>query len=141
MSNFTVRRFLLVASMLICQVALADDKSKEPPPPPDQPEAPFKLLAALKPVSMEDVDKGVEASDKAVQGCNRKYKRVDTLAVLMSMTIDGDGNVTEVDASPESSDGGKAPAEAACLAKVAKKLKFPATGTVSHVQYPFMIVS
>ena len=140
MSNFAVRRFLLVASMLFCQIGLADD-SKEPPPPADQPELPFKLLAAIKPVTMEDVDKVVEASDKAVQGCNRKWSRVDTLAVLMTMTIDGEGNVTEAQAAPESIDGGKAPAEAACLAKVARKLKFPATGTVTRVQYPFMIVS
>jgi hypothetical protein len=138
MSNFTVRRFILVASMLFCQLALADD-TKEPPPPADQPELPFKLLAAIKPVTMEDVDKVVEASDKAVQNCNRKSKRAETLAVMMNMTIDGDGNVTEVEAAPED-DGAKAPPEAVCLAKVAKKLKFPATGTVSHVSYPFMIV-
>ena len=59
----------------------------------------------------------------------------------MTMTIDADGKVSEVDAAPESADGGKAPAEAACLARIAKKLKFSATGTVTHVQYPFMIVS
>ena len=150
MSYYTVRRFLLVASMLVCQVALADEASKEPAstPPPEpaaaasgQPELPFKLLAALKPVSMEDVDRIVEASDRAVQGCNRNGRRVDTLAVLMTMTIDASGNVSEVEAAPESADNGKAPAEAACLTKVAKKLKFPATGTVTHVQYPFMIVS
>jgi hypothetical protein len=149
MSNFTVRRILLVASMVFCQVALADESSKESPVVTpsaalaDQPqtELPFKLLAALKPVSMVDLDRIVESNDRAVQGCNRNGRRADTLAVLMTMTIDADGKVSEVEAAPESEDGGKAPAEAACLARVAKKLKFPATGTVTHVQYPFMIVS
>ena len=158
MSNFTVRRLLLVASMLFCQVALADDASKEPPPPaadkpaaaekqaaeePEttDPQPPWKLLAAIKPVSMLDVDKVVEANDKAVQACNRNSRRLDTLAVLMTLTIDGDGKVSAADAAPQDQDGGKVPAEAACLAKVAKKLKFPASGTVSHLSYPFMIVS
>ena len=131
-----MRRFLLTATMLFCQVALADE-----PKPTDQPELPFKLLAAIKPVSMEDVDKVVEASDRAVQACNRNGRRVDTLAVLMTMTIDPDGKVTAVEAAPEDQDNGKAPAEAACLSRLAKKLKFPATGTVTHVSYPFMIVS
>jgi len=49
--------------------------------------------------------------------------------------------VSAVEAAPQSEDNGKAPAEAACLARVAKKLKFPAAGTSSTVQYPFMIVS
>jgi hypothetical protein len=159
MSNFTVRRFILVASMLFCQVALADDASKEPTPPkasedkpaaakqaaeePEttDPQPPWKLLAAIKPVSMEDVDKVVEANDKAVQACNRNSRRLDTLAVLMTLTIDGDGKVSAAEAAPQDQDGGKVPAEAACLARVAKKLKFPAAGTVSHVSYPFMIVS
>jgi len=157
MNTFTVRRYLLVASMLFCQIALADDASKEPPKPaadkpaaakqaPEEPETtdpqpPWKLLAAIRPVSMEDVDKVVEANDKAVQACSRNSRRLDTLAVLMTLTIDGDGKVSAADAAPQDQDGGKVPAEAACLAKVAKKLKFPASGTVSHLSYPFMIVS
>lgn len=158
MSTFTVRRFLLVASMLFCQLALADDQSKEPAKPatatakestsstsvladPVQPEEPFKLLAALKPVSMEEVDRVIEANDRAVQSCNRNARRLETLAVLMIMTIDAEGKVTEVQAAPESEDKGKAPAEAACLVKLAKKLKFSATGTTTRVSYPFMIVS
>lgn len=158
MSNFTVRRFLLVASLMFCQVALADDASKEPTPPAEQkpaaaakeaaeepettnPQPPWKLLAAIKPVSMLDVDKVVEANDKAVQSCNRNSRRLDTLAVLMTLTIDGDGKVTAAEAAPQDQDGGKVPAEASCLARVAKKLKFPAAGTISHLSYPFMIVS
>jgi hypothetical protein len=160
MSTFAIRRFLLVASMLFCQVALADDQSKEPAKQaaatakeptststssvladPVQPEEPFKLLAALKPVSMQEVDRVIEASDRAVQSCNRNPRRPDTLAVLMTITIDGEGKVTDVQVAPESEDKGKAPPEASCLAKVAKKLKFSATGTVTHVSYPFMIVS
>lgn len=138
MGTFTVRRFLLVASILFCQVALADEAAQ---PAAGQPEIPFKLLAAIKPVSMEDVDKVVEANDRAVQACNRNGRRLDTLAVLMTMTIDADGKVSAVEAAPQDQDGGKAPAEAACLARVAKKLKFPASGTTSHVQFPFMILS
>ena len=51
------------------------------------------------------------------------------------------GACSAVEAAPQDQDNGKAPAEAACLARLAKKLKFPASGTTSHVQYPFMIVS
>jgi hypothetical protein len=152
-----MRRFLLIASMLICQVGLAEEpKSDAKAPPLKTPVAkaveteiepvvppetlPFKLLAALKPVSMEQVDQVVEANDRAVQSCNKNARRLDTLAVLMAITIDGDGKVQE--ALPTPDDGSpKLPPEAACLVRVAKKLKFPATGTVTHVQYPFMIVS
>lgn len=130
MGTFTVRRWVLIASMLVCQLGLAEEA-----------ELPFKLLAASKPVSMEDVDKVVEANDRAVQACNRNAHRLDTLAVLVTLTIAPDGKVSAVDAAPQSEDNGKAPAEAACLARVAKKLKFPASGTSSTVQYPFMILS
>src|SRR4051794_25259760 len=107
MSNFAVRRFLLVASMLFCRIALADGDAAEKPP-----ELPFKLLAATKPVSMEDVDKVIEANDRAVQACNRNGRRADTLAVLMTMTIEPDGKVSAVEALPQDQDGGKAPSEA-----------------------------
>ena len=158
MSNFTVRRWLLVASLLFCQLALADGKSdgKAAPKetdaksdstkkaeadiePVQPPTAPFKLLAALKPVSMAEVDQIIEASDRAVQSCNKSPHRLDTLAVLMSITIDPDGKVSEVVPAPE--EGAKVPPEAACLAKLTKKLKFPATGTTTRVEYPFMLVS
>ncbi len=162
MSNFTLRRWVLVASMLFCQVALADGAAKsdaKAPPtkeaeaasdtakkaaepdiePVQPPTVPFKLLAALKPVSMEQVDQIIEASDRQVQACSKSSRRLDTLAVLMAITIDGDGKVSEV--APAAEEGEKVPPEAACLAKLTKKLKFPATGTVTHVQYPFMIVS
>ena len=43
-----------------------------------------------------------------MQACNRNSRRVDTLAVLMTLTIDGDGKVTAVDAAPQDQDGGKA---------------------------------
>lgn len=134
MSNFTVRRFLLVASMLFCRIALADDSAASAPEPP------FKLLAATRPVSMEDVDKVIEGSDRAVQACNKNARRADTLAVLVTMTIEADGTVSAVEAAAQGEDGGKAPAEAACLVRVARRLQFPAAGTVSHVQYPFLIV-
>ena len=126
-----MRRWMLIASMLLCRVALADDGA----------EPPFKLLASVKPVSMEAVDQVVEANDRAVQACNRNPRRADTLAVLMTLTIDGDGKVSAVEAVPQDQDNGKAPAEAACLARVAKKMKFPAAGVPSKVAYPFMLLS
>ncbi|MGZ3427528.1 MAG: AgmX/PglI C-terminal domain-containing protein [Polyangia bacterium] len=142
MGTFTMRRLILSATLLFCQVALADGpKPTEQKPTESQPELPFKLLSAIKPVSLEEVDRVVEANDRAVQSCNRNARRIDTLAVMMTMTIDADGKVTAVEAAPEDQDGGKLPAEASCLMRVAKKLKFPAAGTVSHVSYPFMIVS
>jgi hypothetical protein len=131
-----MRRIILVASLLFCRFALADDVLADPPPVPP----PWKLIASTKPVSMEAVDKVIEANDRAVQSCNRNSRRADTLAVLMTLTIEPDGKVSSVEAVPEDQEGGKVPAEAACLARVAKRLKFPAAGTVSHVQYPFMIV-
>ena len=131
-----MRRFILVATMLFCRVALADDVLADPPQAPP----PWKLIASSKPVSMEAVDKVIEANDRAVQSCNRNSHRADTLAVLMTLTIEPDGKVSSVEALPENQEGGKVPAEAACLARVAKRLKFPAAGTVSHIAYPFMIV-
>jgi hypothetical protein len=135
MESFTVRRWMLIASMLICRIGLADE------PKAAEAEVPFKLLAAAKPVSLETVDKVVEASDRAVQSCNKNAHRADTLAVLMHITIAADGNVSKVEAVPSDSDAGNATREASCLARVAKKLKFPATGAESHVHYPFMLVS
>ena len=159
MSTFALRRFVLVASMLFCQIALADAaksdakapatkeaeaagdsaKKAEPDLAPLAPTVPFKLIAALKPVSMEQVDQVIEASDHAVQACSRNAHRLDTLAVMVTMTIDPNGNVSEAAPAPE--EGEKIPAEATCLVRLAKKLKFPATGTTTHVDYPFMIVS
>ena len=147
-----MRRWMLIASMMFCRIGL----SEEPAPAPKEPapaaaskeeaaappaDAPFKLLAAVRPVSLETVDQVVEASDRAVQSCNKNVHRAETLAVLMHITINADGKVTAVEAVASDNDAGKAPSEAACLARVAKKLKFPATGTVSHVHYPFMLVS
>jgi hypothetical protein len=126
-----MRRWMLIVSMLLCRVALADD-GVEPP---------WKLLASVKPVSMEVVDQVVEANDRAVQACNRNSRRLDTLAVLMTLSIDADGKVTGVEAVPQDQDNGKAPAEAACLSRVVKKLKFPAAGIASKLAYPFMLVS
>lgn len=161
-----MRRWLLVASMMFCQVALADGpkappakeadakappakeveaksdsaKKAEPDIEPVQPTVPFKLIAALKPVSMEQVDQVIEASDHAVQSCSKNARRLDTLAVLLSITIDADGKVSEAVPAADG-ENAKVPPEAACLVKLTKKLKFPATGTTTHVEYPFMIVS
>lgn len=127
MRRLLVSRWVLLASMVICRFALADGAR------------PLKLEPshALK---VEAVDEVVEANDRLVQACNRNAHRLDTLAVLMQLTIDGDGKVTAAEGLAEG-DGAKVPAEAACLARVAKRLKFPATGTITRVAYPFMLVS
>lgn len=128
MRRLMMSRWVLVASMLICRFALADDAHH-----------PLELEPA-RALKLEVVDQVVEAADRAVQACNRNSHRLDTLAVLMQLTIDGDGKVSEAQPVADA-DGGKVPAEAACLARVAKRLKFPATGTVSRVDYPFMLMS
>jgi hypothetical protein len=128
-----MRHFILIASLLFCRLALADDA------PPAEP--PFKLLAAPKPVSLEEVDKVVEASNRAVQACNKNARRLDTLAVLMTLTIEPDGHVSAAEAVAQDQEGGKLPPETACLQRVARRLKFPASGTLSRVQYPFMLLS
>ena len=127
MRRLLFSRWMLMLSMLICRCALADA-----PHPLEQETA--------RPLKLEVVDQVVEANDHAVQACNRNAHRLDTLAVMMSLTIDGDGRVTEAAGVPVA-ENAKLPPEAACLARVARRFKFPATGTVSHVAYPFMIVS
>ncbi len=157
-----MRRWVLIASMLVCQLGLAEEAKSDAKAPPSKeveasadaakkaepdiepvqpPTVPFKLLAALKPVSMEQVDQIIEASDRAVQACNKNPRRPDTLAILMAITIDPDGKVAEAVPAQDGESANKVPPEAACLAKLTKKLKFPATGTTTHLQYPFMLVS
>ena len=95
---------------------------------PSQPEMPIKAARRACSVSMAVVDRIVEASDRAVQWASNRNgrRRPDTLAVLMTLTIDGDGQGQRRRGPPESATAGaKAPAEAACLAKLAKKLQFP----------------
>lgn len=125
---FVSRVLVLLSVVLACGVATADELP-----------LPAKHELGAPPLKIEAVDEVVEANDRAVQACSRNLRRADTLAVLMQLTIDGEGAVQA--AVPVVADGERAPAEATCLAKVARKLRFPATGTLSQVQYPFMIVS
>jgi hypothetical protein len=85
----------------------------------------------VRPLKLEAVDQVIEKSDRAIQSCGRSRK--ETLAVLLRLDIDPDGRVINAAVT------GKMTQEAACVARVARKLRFPATGTDSHVEYPFMI--
>ncbi len=86
-----------------------------------------------RPLKLEAVDQVIEQSDRAVQSCGRG-KGQDTLAVVMCLHIDADGRVSAVESTT------KPTAESQCLTRVAKRLKFPATGMTSHVDYPFMLM-
>jgi hypothetical protein len=89
----------------------------------------------VRPLKLEAVDEVIEHNDRAVQACARGARVRDTLAVLMHLEIDGDGRVITVEPS-----SGKPTPEAACLQRVARKLHFPSTGTISRVDYPFMLL-
>jgi hypothetical protein len=88
----------------------------------------------VRPLKMEAVDQVVEKHDRSVQACARGGHK-DTKAVLLRLEIDPDGHVLTAESSAE-----KAPAEAACLARVVRKMKFPKAGVVSHVEFPFLLV-
>jgi hypothetical protein len=85
----------------------------------------------VRPLKLEAVDSVIEKSDRAIQSCGKGHR--DTHAVLMRLDIDPDGRVINAAVT------GKASPESACVARVARKLHFPATGTDSHVEYPFML--
>jgi hypothetical protein len=85
-----------------------------------------------RPLKLEAVDQVIEQNDRLVQTCGRKL-RGDTLAVLVHLEIDADGRVTTADPAAKPTN------ESQCLQKVAKRFKFPATGTVSKLDYPFML--
>jgi hypothetical protein len=88
----------------------------------------------LRPLKLEAVDQVIEQNDRAVQACARAARGRDTLAVILHLEIDGEGKV--ISALPASE---KISPESACLSRVARKLHFPSTGTVSRVDYPFML--
>jgi hypothetical protein len=88
----------------------------------------------VRPLKLEAVDHVVEKHDRAVQACAKGGHR-DTKAVLMHLEIDAEGHVLTAASSAD-----KAPAEASCLARLVRRMKFPATGTVSHVEFPFLLV-
>ena len=87
----------------------------------------------LRPLRMEAVDQVIEHADRAVQSCGHGRAH-DTLAIILKLDIDADGKV--VGAEP----AGKITPAVQCLQRVARKLQFPATGTLSHFEYPFMLV-
>jgi hypothetical protein len=87
-----------------------------------------------RPLSMETVDRVIEKSDRVVQTCHRGAGRRGTLAVQMMLEIDAAGNVIVVEPVDKPS------AESQCLARVARRLKFPSTGVTTKIAYPFMLL-
>jgi hypothetical protein len=88
-----------------------------------------------RPLSMETVDHVMEQHDRAIQACHRGGARRGTLAVQLVIEIDAAGNV--IVAEPAD----KPTPEAACLAKVTRRLKFPSTGVNTRLAYPFMLLT
>lgn len=89
------------------------------------------LPGGIRPLSLEVVDSVIERNDALVQSCARSRVR-DTLAVLLDLEIDADGRVSGAEAIASS-------AEARCLERVARRLRFPASGTVTRVAFPFLL--
>ena len=87
-----------------------------------------------RPLSMETVDRVIEQHDRAVQSCHKGGARGGTLAVQLMLEIDAGGAVTL--AQPVD----KPSAEAQCLSRVARRLKFPSTGVTTRLAYPFMLL-
>jgi hypothetical protein len=108
-----LRSLVAVLALVGCGVAAADE---------------------IRPLKLEAVDAVIEKNDRAVQACQKGARR-DPHAVILKMEIDAEGAVTFVAAAMPKPD-----AEAQCLSKLAKRLKFPSTGTHSHVEYPFMLM-
>jgi hypothetical protein len=90
------------------------------------------LADSPRPLKLETVDQVIEQHDRQVQSCSRKL-RGDTMAVMVRLEIDGSGKVITADPLNLSS-------EARCLSRVARTLRFPATGTLLRVDYPFMLL-
>jgi len=82
---------------------------------------------------METIDQVIEQHDRAVQSCHRGSGRRNILAVQLVLDIDAAGVV--VSASPVD----KPSSESQCLARLAKRLHFPATGVMTRIAYPFML--
>jgi hypothetical protein len=85
----------------------------------------------VRPLSLEVVDRVVEQNDRAVQACARTRAH-DTLAVLVRLEIDAEGRVTAAQAAWPT-------AESRCLERVARRFRFPPTGTATHVDFPFLL--
>ena len=90
------------------------------------------LAHADESLSLLTVDRVVEQHDRAIQACGHG-RRGDTLAVVVRMTIDEYGRVTEA-AAPTASPEGQ------CLAKLARKLSFPRSSMQTRLAYPFLLM-
>ena len=88
-----------------------------------------------RPLRLETVDQVVERNDRTVQACGKTLVRGGTRAVTLRLTIDERGQVTGADAMA------KEPSrEAECLTRAVRTLHFPATGVVSKLEYPFLLL-
>ena len=94
---------------------------------------------AARPLKLSVVDQVIEQSDRQVQSCRRGHASLDTVAVLLRLDIDGDGRVVSALPAQVRADG-KQSAEERCLEHVASRLKFPPSGVVTHLEYPFMLL-
>ena len=88
-----------------------------------------------RPLSMETVDRVIEQHDRAIQACHHGGGHRGTLAVQLVLEIDAAGIVTL--AQPVD----KPSAETQCLTRLARRLKFPATGVTTKIAYPFMLLT
>jgi hypothetical protein len=88
-----------------------------------------------RPLSMGVIDNVIESHDRAVQSCSRSFRGPDARAILLSLEIGTDGTV--LTAHPR---GQKASSEGQCLAKVARRMKFPRAEAGSKLEYPFVLV-
>jgi hypothetical protein len=84
---------------------------------------------------MTVVDQVVDQNDRAVQACGRALARRgdETVAILVALTVDERGRVSDAAATTRSRAG-------TCLERVARALVFPAPGAVHHLTFPFMLV-
>lgn len=89
----------------------------------------------IRPLKLETVDQIVESHERHVQACGRTLGRGGTRAVTLKLTIDEQGQVTSADSAEKSPSK-----EASCLSRVVRSLRFPATGVVSRLEYPFLLL-
>jgi hypothetical protein len=84
-------------------------------------------------LTMKKVDEVVEQNDRAVQACGRaNLRKGETLAVMVLLTIDGDGHVADAFAPTHT-------ATSVCIERVARRLQFPAAGDTTQITYPFLV--
>ncbi len=88
-----------------------------------------------RPLRLETVDQVVERNERTVQACGKTLGRGGTRAVTLRLTIDERGAVTSAD--PTAKEPSR---EAECLTRAVRTLRFPATGVVSRLEYPFLLL-